>query len=192
MRVVDLVCRHVRRSLAVVLSFLLIAGGAPAVLAQGETAAIAGVVLDPSGQPASGFKVVVRDVASGQEFTSGPTDAQGNYSTQVPVGGKYKLTGVIASDGVTKLPVQDVPAVNVLTAGTTRLNVRFTQAPAPAAPATAAPKDEKEKKKGAVPWYKKPGPIIGIVLGSLLVVGLAASGGGGGSSRSPSPSLPSQ
>jgi hypothetical protein len=181
-----------RKSTAVLTCLALFGAGAPAVFAQATTAAIAGVILDPEGKPASGFKVVLRDVASNQEFTSGLTDAQGNYTAQVPLGGRYKLEGVIADDGVTKLPVQDVPPVSVLAPGTTRLNVRFNHGPAPAASTTAAT-NEKDKKKGAVPWYHRPGPIVGIVLGSVAVVALIAGAGGGGSSSTPaSPSAPTQ
>jgi len=182
-----------RGVLAFFLCCLLVAGAGPGVLAQASTAAIAGVILDPAGKPAAGFKVVLHDAASNKDFISDPTDAEGNYSTQVPVGGRYKLTGVIANDGVTKLPVQDVPPVNVLTAGTTRLNVRFTAGGAPAAPAVAgntSTDDKKKKDKGAVPWYKRPGPIVGMVLGGLVIVALAAGGGGGGNDNVASQSLP--
>ena len=42
------------------------------------TVRLAGVILNPSGQPASGFKVILRDVGSNLQYTSGPTDAAGN------------------------------------------------------------------------------------------------------------------
>jgi hypothetical protein len=183
----------IRSALAFLLCLVLVAGAGPGVLAQESTAAIAGVILDPEGKPAAGFKAVLHDAASNKDFISDPTDAQGNYSAKVPVGGRYKLTGVIANDGVTKLPVQDVPPVNVLTAGTTRLNVRFTSTTAPATPAVAgntATEDQKKKDKAAVPWYRRPGPIVGMVLGGLVIVALAAGGGGGGSNDNVSPSFP--
>jgi hypothetical protein len=189
----------VRKSLALLSCFLLVAAGSPASRAQSE-AAIAGVILDPAGNPAPGFKVVLRDVGSNQEFTSGPADAQGNYSAQVPVGGRYKLESVIADDGVTNLPVQDVPPVSVLGAGTTRMNVRFVHAAgagaapaaAPAAAAAAAPagEEKKDKKKGGVPWYKRPGPIVGMVLGGAALLALALGGGGSSSNNNASPSAP--
>ena len=181
------------KSTAVLMCVALVGAGAPAVFAQSSAAAIAGVILDPEGKPAAGFKVVLRDVASNKAFTSGPADAQGNYVAEVPLGGRYKLESVIADDGTTKLPVQDVPPVSVLTAGTTRLNVRFTHGAAPATqPAVGTPTtdDGKDKKKGAVPWYHRPGPIVGMVLGSAAVVGLII-GLGGGSDNNASPSQPS-
>lgn len=56
-------------------------------------------------------------------------------------------------------------------------------APAPqAATASAAPPagDDKNKKdKGAVPWWKKPGPIVGMVLGGAAIVAIAVASGGG-------------
>ena len=168
----------IRRSLALLTCLALALGAAPGLFAQASTATIAGVILDPSGRPAFGFKAVLRDVASNTEYTSGPTDAAGNYTVEVPVGGRYKLDGVVADDGVTKLAVQDVPPVSVLAAGTTRLNVRFTNAPAPAS-------EEKKKDKSATPWYKRPGPIVGMVLGAGALAAIAL---GGGSDNNVSPS----
>ena len=181
----------IRRSLALVVCLALAVGGAPGLFAQGSTATIAGVILDPSGKPAFGFKAVVNDVATNTKYVSSPTDAAGNYAIEVPVGGRYKLDSVVADDGVTKLAVQDVAPVSVLAAGTTRLNVRFTDNPAAttltagATPATT--EEEKKKKKGAVPWYQRPGPIVGMVLGSVAVAALLLSGG---SDNNASPSNP--
>jgi hypothetical protein len=209
-----------RKSLAALTCFVILSGGAPGLFAQSPTAAITGVILDPEGHPAFGFKVVFRDVGSNTRFTSGPTDAAGNYALQVPLGGRYKIEGVVANDGVTKLPVQEIPPISVLTPGTTRLNVRFTTAPspsgapqavtgvpgvvtAPAAAAAAPPKppapapavaekDKKNSKKSGAPWYKRPGPITGMVIGGVLIVALAAGGGGGGGDNVVSPSTPAQ
>jgi hypothetical protein len=197
-----------RRSLVVITCFVLISGGASGLFAQSSTAAISGIILDPEGHPAFGFKVVFRDVGSGTRYSSGPTDAAGNYAIQVPLGGRYKLEGVVADDGVTKLPVQDIPPISVLTPGTTRMNVRFTNQPAAAAapppattsantpattptakptpkaqPASTAPaRNENQKKlvKAKGPWYKRPGPIVGMVVGGVVILALAAGGGGGG------------
>jgi hypothetical protein len=215
-----------RRSLVVITCLVLISGSAPGLFAQSSTAAITGVILDPAGKPASGFKVVFRDVGSGTKFTSGPTDASGNYALDVPLGGRYKIEGVVADDGVTKLPVQEIPPISVLTPGTTRLNVRFTNAPpptaaaaaaaAPAAAAAAAPKTSPASTTSPAtsttastpppkspapapapaaqkkPWYKRPGPITGMVIGGVLIVALAAGGGGGGDGGTVSPSTPGQ
>jgi len=178
----------IRKSLALLMCLALALGAAPGLFAQESTATIAGVILDPSGEPAFGFKAVLNDVASNTQYTSEPTDAAGNYTIKVPVGGRYKLEGVIANDGVTKLAVQDIPPVSVLEAGTTRLNVRFTETPA-AATQTATTEEEKKKKKGAVPWYQRPGPIVGMVLGSAALAALLLSGGG---SNNASPSTNSQ
>ena len=173
----------IRRAIALVVGLLLVQGVTPIVLAQASTASVAGVILNPAGQPAFGFRVVLRDVASNTPFTSEPSDASGNYSVEVPLGGRYKIESVIADDGVTRLPVLDAPPVSVLTAGTTPLNVRFTTTP-------AGGEDDKAKREG-VPWYKTPGGITGIVIGSAVVVGLAlAAGGGDGDDTPVSPSTP--
>lgn len=191
-----IVHRAIRKSLAFSIGLILVLGGAPGLFAQDSSASIAGVILDPAGKLASGFKVTLRDVASNTQYTSGPTDASGNYSVKVPVGGRYKIDNVLAADGVTKLAVQDVPPVSVLAAGTTRLNVRFTSTPPATAVAGAAAagtttaaattppaSDDKKKDKSAVPWYKRPGPIVGMVLGGAVILALALSGGGGGSNN---------
>jgi hypothetical protein len=214
-----------RKSLAVITCVVILSGGAPGLYAQSQTAAITGVILDPEGHPASGFKVVFRDVGSNTKFMSGPTDAAGNYALQVPLGGRYKIEGVIADDGVTKLPVQEIPPISVLTPGTTRLNVRFARASTPAAAAApaagaaaaaastapaatstaaaAAPKPAAPPPQTTTPapakaapttakkpWYKRPGPITGMVIGGVLIVALAAGGGGGGGGSTASQSTP--
>jgi hypothetical protein len=226
-----------RKSLAVITCVVILSGGAPGLYAQSQTAAITGVILDPEGHPASGFKVVFRDVGSNTKFMSGPTDAAGNYALQVPLGGRYKIEGVIADDGVTKLPVQEIPPISVLTPGTTRLNVRFARASTPAAaaapaagaaaaaattapaatstsaaagsaapaaastaaapkpaappPQTTTPAPAKAAPTSAKkPWYKRPGPITGMVIGGVLIVALAAGGGGGGGGSTASQSTP--
>ena len=167
----------IRKSLAVFSCFLLLGGGAPGLFAQTTTGTIAGVIVDPSGGPAAGFRVLLRDTASDTHFTSAPTDPAGNYTIQVPVGGRYKLEGVMAPDGLTRLPVQDIAPVSVLEPGTTRLNVRFTSDGKSAG-------EQKEKKKGGVPWYQRPGPIVGMILGAGALAAIAL--GGGGSDASPS------
>jgi hypothetical protein len=181
----------IRKSLAAAIGLTLALGGAPGMFAQTSTATIAGVVLDPAGKPAFGFKTVVIDTATNTKYTSSPTDVAGNYTVQVPVGGRYKLDSVIADDGVTRLAVQDVAPVSVLAAGTTLLNVRFTTTPA-AATQTATTEEEKKKKKAAVPWYQRPGPIVGMVLGGVAIAALALSAGGGddNNDNNPSPSQP--
>jgi hypothetical protein len=211
---------------------------APALAA--DAATFSGAVMAPDNSFAQGFTVVFKDVATGQEFKSGPTSTTGEYHVSVPTGGRYKLDSVLAPDG-TKLPVQNVPPIPVRVAGSSKLDVKFTNAatppgtavaaaapaaagaaaagaaagsaaapkPAASAPATAsttpapkpatpaasstaapAPKtatastatpaseEKKKKDKGAVPWWKKPGPIVGMVLGGAAIVAIAVAGGG--------------
>ena len=170
---------------------LLLLNGAPGILVAASSAAITGVIVDPAGHPAYGFKVVLRDVASNQKFQSEPTDAQGNYTAQVPVGGRYKIDHVIADDGLTELPVQDAAPVSVLTAGTTLMNVRFANGPTSAGAGTTSAPAASKTAPAKKPWYHRPGPIVGIVLGSAAVVGLALAAGSGSSGTTPaSPSTP--
>jgi Carboxypeptidase regulatory-like domain len=177
-----------------------------------STATFTGTVFDPSGAPVqAGFKVVLRDVKSGAQYTA-VTNASGAYNIPVPIGGRYKLESAVAPDG-TVLPVQNVPPIAALVPGTNRVDVKFSQGPPPVMtaqkpatppPPTAAkptprpaptvvaqnPREKEKKKKGAAlkPWWKRPGPIIGIVLGSVVVVALVAGGGGGGSKKKASAS----
>lgn len=186
---------------------------APALAA--DTATFAGTVMAPDNSFAEGFTVVFRDVTTGKEFRSGPTSATGEYQVSVPIGGRYKLDSVLASDG-TKLPVQNVPPIPVRVAGSSKLDVKFTNvAPPPAAPpiagaaagtaAAAAPapapkpavasttpaanEEKKKKDKSGVPWWKRPGPIVGMVLGGAVLAALLI-GGGGGSNTVASQSTP--
>jgi hypothetical protein len=154
------------------------------VLAQATTSTIGGVILDPASAPAKGFRVVFRDVESGTHYTSGLTDAAGNYTVDVPLGGRYKIDNVIAEDGVTKLQVQDIPPVSVLTTETTRVNVKFMSGDAQAA--TKAPTGDELPESYVPPWYKRPGPIVGMVLGGAALVAILAASGGSDNNASPS------
>ena len=162
-----LVRSSLRRSLALVIGVTLAVGGAPGLLAQSSSATITGVILDPTGRPAFGFKAVAVDSVTKLKYVSAPTDAAGNYTITVPVGGSYKLESVVADDGVTRLAVQDVASISILTEGTTRLNVRFTDKPARATESEST--EDEKRKRGAGPWYRRPGPIVGLVLGSVAV-----------------------
>lgn len=108
---------------------------APALAA--ESATFSGAVMAPDNSFAQGFTVVFKDVATGQEFKSGPTSATGEYKVSVPTGGRYKLDSVTAPDG-TKLAVQNVPPIPVRVAGVSKLDVKFTNAGPPAGTAVAA------------------------------------------------------
>lgn len=61
--------------------------------------------------------------------------------------------------------------------------------PTPVKPEAVAKKGEKEDK-GAKPWWKKPGGIVGIVLGVGAVAALAGGGGGGNDNNQASASQP--
>jgi hypothetical protein len=220
-----------RGAVAVATVFALSLGlMAPALAA--DVATFSGAVMAPDNSFAQGFTVVFKDVATGQEFKSGPTTSTGEYHVSVPTGGRYKLDSVMAPDG-TKLAVQNVPPIPVRVAGSSKLDVKFTNAatppgtavaaaPKPAAPAagattastpaaksaspatstasapapkatttaSTAPAEEKKKDKGAVPWWKKPGPIVGMVLGGAAIVAIAVSGGGDGNPPVSSQSTP--
>lgn len=163
------------RLLAALTGAALLSGYAPAAFAQASksTSIVRGVVLDPAGAPARDFRVVFRDVVSGTRYTSTATNAQGSYLVELPVGVSYKIDNVIAADGVTKLAVEDVAPITALATGTADLNVRFKNAQAPVVKPAGSALGGETVSKG--PWYKQPGPIIGMVVGTvgitLIVVG---------------------
>lgn len=197
------------RSLVAVATVIAMALTTVAPAFSADMASFAGSVLAPDNSFASGFTVVFRDVVTGKEFRSTPTGPSGEYQASVPVGGKYKLDSVVAPDG-TKLPVQNVPPISAKAAGSNRLDVKFTNSEPPPAnagtkPATAPtevakttppPKKEEKKNKGGsgVPWWKKPGPIVGIVLGAVASAALIVIAVSGSEDASPptsvSPSTP--
>jgi hypothetical protein len=212
----------VRSAASVATTFALMLGIlAPAIAA--DTATFTGAVVGTDNSVGEHFTVVYKDVATGQEFRSGPTNTAGQYQVSVPVGARYKLDSVVAPDG-TKLPVQNVPPIRIAASGQNRVDVKFTQTavaaapgaapagaataaavsttPGPAAPKSASPaaakpaatapasapatasatpakEEDKKDKKSGVPWWKRPGPIVGMVLGGVAIGALALSGGGG-------------
>jgi hypothetical protein len=182
-------------SLSIVMpSFLL-----PVAHAQ-ESATLQGVILDPSGRPAPGFKVVCKDVVSGTEYTSTASGTTGEYVLQVPVGARYQLVNALAPDG-TRLTIQAGVPLPVHAPGVYRRDVQFqleggaqvVDGAAPAQPtetAATAPPPPEERKDKAVPWWKTTGGIIGIVLGGGALIAIVAGGSGNSSSTPASPSAP--
>jgi len=144
-----------------------------------------GFITGPTGKAGAGFKVVLVDMQSGQEFLSPPTDANGLYSLKVPAGTRYTLVRVEAPDG-TVMGVQELPPSDALTPGVTTLSVHFRNphpTPAAAVPATgtattAAAPTAAAPTAAATPWWKNPWVIVGIVAGAGAVVAIASSSGG--------------
>lgn len=143
------------------------------VLAQ-ETAEIAGTILDPDGRPANGFRIVLKDLVGGNEFTSAPSAADGSYAISLPVGGKYALAALLAPDG-TPLPVQTIPPISLDQAGSRRLDVAFQRQ----GPPGNVPDEDRDDRSG-VPWYRKGWGIAVMVVGAGAVAALALGGGGDG------------
>lgn len=197
-----------RRTLVAVLSISLLAPSLvlPVAHAQ-QPATLQGVILDPTGRPAPGFKVVYKDVVSGTEFTSSASNAAGEYTLQVPVGARYQLTSALAPDG-TRLPIQAGAPLPVRAAGVYRRDVQFqmqgaqvteppkpqTPPPKPPTPPTAKPQPvtppsppSQARPGEAKPWWKKPGGVIGIVLGAGALAAILGGGGGGGTTSRSTP-----
>lgn len=154
---------------------LLLASSAPAALAADDSAIIRGFILDPSNQPAEGFRVVVMDTSTGKEYVSGPSNVVGEYALKVPVGARYQLVYAVAPDG-TEIPVEKVAPLVAREAETLNLNVVFR--------ATSGFEPPSVDK----PWWKRPLGVVGIVLGTVVT---GAAIGGGGSDGSPATASPS-
>ncbi|ANM28730.1 hypothetical protein ABI59_02565 [Acidobacteria bacterium Mor1] len=189
-----------KSAVALVMAMSLVFAAAP-ISAQ-EMASLQGTLLDPSGNPASGFKVVVQDIASGKNYVSSASSSAGEYALDVPAGPRYRIVEAITPDG-TRLQVQANPPLPVRVSGSYRLpDVLFVQgAAADEKPAKSSSSSSSSSSKSASsgssssssgattsvkPWYKKPGGIIGIVAGSIAVIALATDDDDDDNNASPS------
>ena len=120
------------------------------------SATIEGTIVDASGNVVSGAKAVWFDVESGAEFSSAASSGTGAYSVSVPVGGRYQIKHLMTADGKL-LKIQQIAPVRIQGAGTTTLDILMTGS-------------SKEAGGGGL----STGAIVGIVVGSLLVVGVVA------------------
>ena len=130
--------RRGRRVLLVsVVACAAIAGGmAPAMAQDAPTGGLSGLVLDPSGRPAEGFRLVFLG-EDDLEHVSGPSDDLGRYSLSVPAGASYRLVAALAPDG-TRLDVPELPPIPV-DEGVRRMDVRIRYAtPSPSGPGGTA------------------------------------------------------
>ena len=168
--------------IALLIASLTLAPFGSAVLAQEEQATLVGTFVDEGLQPAAGIQAVLLDVSTNTRYTSEPSDASGTWSIDVPPGGRFQIVGMI-KDGGPEQPVLNSPIRAVRVPGTYEFApVVFKAAPAaPAAPATGEqppaedeeeaaappyrqPKPTKPPKAGKPAW-KKPGAVVGYVLG---------------------------
>jgi hypothetical protein len=120
------ICFTTRQACAAWLLAIL-AFGIPApcgrVLAQEEASGgLSGLVLDPAGNPAAGFRLVFRG-EDGQERVSAPSDDLGRYRISLNPGTSYQLVAALAPDG-TRLEVPELPPLPV-EEGVRRLDVRI-------------------------------------------------------------------
>ena len=125
------------------------------------SATIEGTIVDASGNVVSGAKAVWFDVESGAEFSSAASSGTGAYSVSVPVGGRYQIKHLMTADGKL-LKIQQIAPVRIQEAGTTTLDILMTGS----AKGTAA--------AGGGGGGLSAGAIAGLVVGSLLVIGVIA------------------
>ena len=172
------------RFVALVLVTALAAGPSSVVLADDDKATLRGSLLDPSGLPATGFKAVIENVDTRKEFLSTTSDENGEYTVDVPVGQRYRIVAAISPDG-DRLPVKASAPMPVRVPGSYRLpDVLFQQEDDD--PGAAVPPSDRPPAVAAQPWYKKPGGIVGITVGSIAFIAFLTDGDGNPLRGSPS------
>jgi hypothetical protein len=140
-----------------------------------EESTIKGSVVISDGSSAEGVEVVFKDIATGQEYTA-PVNAAGEYSLAVPSNARYQLVRALGPDGLV-IDIQNNLPLVVRTPGVytqAPLSIKVVDAPTP--PSLPVTEPQVKMPEPPKPWYKRKGPIIGIVLGGIGV-GLALSGG---------------
>ncbi len=166
---------------------------APSASAAEDTAMLVGTLLRPDGRPAEGIRTVVEDVVSREEFLSTVSDARGEYTIRVAVGQRYRIVAAITPDGE-RIPIEGIAPIPVRVPGSYRLpDVLFVvpgetpEAPPPVAQPTTAPQPPTPSGTAVAPrpWYRRPAGMVGIGLGSVVVIAFATSGGGNGGPGSP-------
>ena len=161
---------------------------------------IYGWLYDQTGEPAAGYRLVFRDVTTNASHEA-PTNASGAFTIIVPhrsfsldsvrglFGESYDVrTPVIITDGTAGVSVS-VRLVRVPIAGGNGLKsstVAEAMIGIGALSSGTAQNEKRNRMRSSSPWYKKPGPIVGVVLGSGVVAALALGSGGGGKAASAS------
>ena len=135
-------------------------------------------------RPAEGWRAVFVD-AQGKEYTSGPTDSNGEYSVAVPAGLVYQLVAGIDADGdrhaiqnPTSTPVR-VPATITLSLVNFQRMDEGAETPPPPPVAQTKPSTPAPTKTATTKTpmsKKKKGTIIGVVLGGAAAAALLSGG----------------
>lgn len=153
-----------------ILVSIVLAAGIPVSAEGGPQGSLSGLVLDPTGEPAEGFRLVFRSDPGQVEYTSPPSDPMGKYAISLPAGGSYVLIAALAPDG-TRLEVPQLPPIPV-EQGVRRLDVRFRRSsPDRGAMGKTAMRD--------LPWWRIGGATLAVVVFSSAVYD-------GGDERAPS------
>jgi hypothetical protein len=152
-------------ALALALGLFLSSGSFP-LLAQeeGATGTLTGMVLDPSGEPAEGFRLVFQSEDAAVEFISGPSDATGKYSLPLPAGSNYLLVAAVAPDGA-RLDVPQLPPISV-EEGVRRVDVRFSYPQTP----EGVPTERAERSRiRELPWWRIGGAAAAVTIFAVTV-----------------------
>lgn len=184
--------------IALLIAALTLAPLGSAALAQDDGATLVGTFVDEALQPAAGIQAVLLDVSTNTRYTSEPSDASGTWSIDVPPGGRFQIVGMI-KDGGPEQPVLNSPIRAVRVPGT----YEFAPVVFKAVPVAeqAAPPAEDEDEEDAVPPYrqpkpaktpkagkpawKKPGAVVGYVLGGGVLAYILLDDDDDGGTQSP-------
>ena len=94
-----------RRAAVPIGAFVLCMVATTVALAQAEAFPVTGRLTDADQVAIPGYRVVFREMGSGQVYLSPPTDEEGAYRLEVPTGVNLEPVAVIAPDG-TRVPLE--------------------------------------------------------------------------------------
>jgi hypothetical protein len=130
-----------------------------------EQATIKGSVAISDGSSAEGVEVVFKDLVTGQEFTA-PTNAAGEYTLDVPQSARYQMVRAMGPDGLV-IDIQNSAPLAVSGPGPyghPPLRIKVVDAPDLDTPGPVT-----EPPEAHTPWYRRKGPVLGVVLGGAAV-----------------------
>ena len=155
---------------------------------------IYGTLYGVSDQPLVDYHLVFHDLIADVDLEI-TTDGTGAFAKLVPHR-TFRLVSILGPAGEayevrTPVTITDGRAGVRVSVRLVRVPMLGNSGPTPStvaeatvgtgAPSSSITQNAGEKRmRGAAPWWKKPGPVVGIVLGSGLVVGLAIGSGSGG------------
>ena len=159
----------------------------PVISADSNRVEIRGGILTPDGAAGIGYRVVFVSPESGRELTSEPADFDGEFFVLVPANEDYLASYVLAPGTDTRHPIENSPRIVIRDRGVV-VNVQLVNGTANAS-LTGVGDSGGTLASGQKPRWKRPGAIVGYVIGAAAVPALLLGAEGGGADSS-SPSMP--